>query len=72
MAGVKLSLHLPPGRGVTYAVGVREIPRSCDPCTWTADRTRKPAVYELTAADPSCPFHGLTGHRRPVLKRTAA
>ena len=72
MTSVKLRLVLQPGRGVTYAVGVREIPRSCDPCAWTADRTRRPAVYKLSAVHPSCPFHGLGGHRKPVLKRTAS
>ena len=72
MNRVKLSLILPPARGVTWAVGVREIPRNCDPCTWTADWTRKPVVYELTDAHPACTFHGLRGPRRPVLTRTAS
>jgi hypothetical protein len=74
MNRVKLTLILPPARGVTWAVGVRDIPRNCDTdlCAWTEDRTRKPAVYELTAAHPSCPFHGVSGPRKPVLTRTAS
>jgi len=43
-------------RGVTLAVGVREIPRLCEPCQWVADRSVRPAVYHLQEHHPECPY----------------
>jgi hypothetical protein len=46
-----------PVPGVNVAHGIREIPRLCEPCDWSADYGVRPAVWTLTRPDPGCSFH---------------
>jgi hypothetical protein len=64
-------MMIPPGRGVTYAVGVYEIPRLCD-CPWNANRAVRPALYQITSIVPGCRFHCRLAHLKPAPKKAAA